>query len=123
MERVGLDEGKCEHCIACFRAWQKEREGKAWPCPAWPPVLMQHNCRKVLAQLCQAQHCADLAPPFRRSPVTQPTPKKVVHGDMFVAERFVGWQEGVLLALQAAFDTNTKVRMGVCVCALFVLAS
>ena len=39
----------------------------------------------------------------------QPPPSKVVHGDIFVAERFVGWQEGVLLALQSAFNKDTKV--------------
>jgi hypothetical protein len=48
-------------------------------------------------------------------PLLQPPPVKVVHGELFVAERFVGWQEGLLLALQGMFDQSTKV--GACMVA------
>ena len=37
-----------------------------------------------------------------------PAPK-VIHGDIFVAEKFIGWQEKSLLSLQQSFDINTKV--------------
>ncbi len=48
--------------------------------------------------------------------VSQPPPPKITHGDIFVSDRFVGWQEKVLGALQQAFDPATKVSACVCVC-------
>lgn len=36
----------------------------------------------------------------------------MVHGDIYVAERFIGWQEKVLLSLQSSFDAKTKVGVG-----------
>ena len=34
---------------------------------------------------------------------------KVVHGDIFVAERFIGWQEKLLDSLRSSFDPKSKV--------------
>ena len=39
---------------------------------------------------------------------------KVTHGDIFIAERFIGWQEKSLLALQQSFDSQTKVQQNFC---------
>jgi hypothetical protein len=35
---------------------------------------------------------------------------RVAHVDIFVADRFIGWQERVLGALQGAYQKATKVR-------------
>ena len=37
-----------------------------------------------------------------------PAPK-VLHCDIYVAERFIGWQEKSLVALQQSFDAKAKV--------------
>lgn len=41
--------------------------------------------------------CAQAAAPF-----------KVVHGSVYIAERYVGWQDCVLVALAALFDASTS---------------
>ena len=42
-------------------------------------------------------------------PPQGPAPK-VLHCDIYVAERFIGWQEKSLVALQQSFDAKAKVR-------------
>ncbi|GAX85489.1 hypothetical protein CEUSTIGMA_g12905.t1 [Chlamydomonas eustigma] len=81
-----------------------------WPVAGEPDFVMQRA----------AQYIEDLIPTLRRliqkaetpakkkgNQIQGPAPK-VVHGDIFVAERFIGWQEKALLSLQQSYDTSTK---------------
>lgn len=81
-----------------------------WPKADAPDFVMQRA----------SQYLEDLIPTLRKVIQKAETPAKkkgqqpqgpapkVIHADIFVAERFIGWQEKVLLALQAGFDSKTK---------------
>lgn len=56
--------------------------------------ITRANCAFVYATCCQ-----------------QVVPLKVTHGDVYVSERFIGWQEKALVALQAAYQPATKVLL------------
>jgi len=81
-----------------------------WPQGQEPDFIMQRAAQYIedLIPSMRALKSKAEMPPRKKGAGPPPTPVKVVHGDMFVAERFGGWQEGVLLALQGAFNKETK---------------
>lgn len=51
------------------------------------------------------------APP-RKKKADEPPPPKITHGQVWVSERFVGWQEAVLTALQVRMSVVGQLGSG-----------
>ena len=48
------------------------------------------------------------APPKNKKGAVCNVPRKVTHGQVFVGERYIGWQEAVLLVLQRCYSGPSK---------------
>jgi len=80
-----------------------------WPAGDAPDFVMERAAQYIedfIPTLRKLMQKAET--PAKKKGGPEPTPLKVVHGDIFVAERFVGWQEKALLALQAAYQPATN---------------
>ncbi|KAL6757784.1 hypothetical protein V8C86DRAFT_1623510, partial [Haematococcus lacustris] len=81
-----------------------------WPTGAEPDFVMQRAAQYIedfIPDLRKQIQKAE-APPKKAKPGTQVVAQQVVHADVFVAEQFIGWQQKVLQALQAAYQPATK---------------
>ncbi|KAF8060524.1 leucine--tRNA ligase [Scenedesmus sp. PABB004] len=80
-----------------------------WPAADEPDWVMQRAAQyieDVIPAMRKAIAKAE-APPKKKK-ADAPLPPKVTHGAVWVAERFVGWQEAVLRALQSQYDASAR---------------
>ncbi|KAG1663339.1 hypothetical protein FOA52_004101 [Chlamydomonas sp. UWO 241] len=80
-----------------------------WPTGLEPDYVMQRAARYVEVQIAAMRKLiikAEAPPKSKKGP-TGPA-GKVIHGSVFVADKFIGWQEKTLLVLQSAFDAKAK---------------
>eukprot|EP00878_Enallax_costatus_P006705 GHUV01007030.1.p1 GENE.GHUV01007030.1~~GHUV01007030.1.p1 ORF type:complete len:1031 (+),score=336.93 GHUV01007030.1:253-3345(+) len=81
-----------------------------WPQAAEPDFVMQrqaqyiedHFIPSVRKLISKAE-----APPKKKKADTPPPPK-ITHGQVWVSQQFVGWQEAVLRALQGKYDASSN---------------
>eukprot|EP00195_Chlamydomonas_chlamydogama_P014672 CAMPEP_0202900896 /NCGR_PEP_ID=MMETSP1392-20130828/12094_1 /ASSEMBLY_ACC=CAM_ASM_000868 /TAXON_ID=225041 /ORGANISM="Chlamydomonas chlamydogama, Strain SAG 11-48b" /LENGTH=1103 /DNA_ID=CAMNT_0049587353 /DNA_START=121 /DNA_END=3432 /DNA_ORIENTATION=- len=99
-----------EHVWANLLGKQGTVLNAGWPVGEAPDFVMQRAARYIEDMIPNLRKLIQKAetPAKPRKGEPAPAALKVTHGDIFVAERFIGWQEKTLLALQTAFDPKTK---------------
>uniref|UniRef100_A0A383W6K7 leucine--tRNA ligase n=1 Tax=Tetradesmus obliquus TaxID=3088 RepID=A0A383W6K7_TETOB len=76
-----------------------------WPTAAEPDFIMQRAAQYIEDMIPSMRKLiAKAEAPPKKKKADEPPPPKITHGQVWVSERFVGWQEAVLHALQAKYD-------------------
>jgi len=80
-----------------------------WPVADTPDFVMQRASQYIEDMIPTLRKVIQRAEtPVRKKGAAEPPAQRVVKGTIFVAERFVGWQEVTLMALAKAYQPATK---------------
>jgi len=101
----------CEHIWGSLLRREGSVLKSGWPqCPAPDPTVAMASeyIEDAIPAFRKAIAKAEAPPKTKKGQPAAPPPPKVTRADIYVAERFVGWQETTLRALARTFDAGTN---------------
>eukprot|EP00882_Tetradesmus_deserticola_P006429 GHRQ01006765.1.p1 GENE.GHRQ01006765.1~~GHRQ01006765.1.p1 ORF type:complete len:1052 (+),score=503.60 GHRQ01006765.1:66-3221(+) len=99
----------CEHVWGALLQKQGSVLRAGWPAAAEPDFIMQRAAQYIEDVIPSMRKLiAKAEAPPKKKKADEPPPPKITHGRVWVSERFVGWQEAVLHALQDNYDAGAN---------------